>query len=352
MFSPVMYFQVDISSGDMVEITRYPPVNSNPREIQVNVSLQGDPSILTFVNLERNLQYRELIFPFSANDELKQGVLHQLANVTRRYCVSAEHAFMGDKITSKIYGAYWYVDKLYALLNTTLNTTLKNFAIQIGPQAVSSSLPTRDSISLSVEREPQTKRCELKSVSEGSCEWKKIYSLMRESLPNVSIMKIDSVHNNPLKEKYELEKKHMKERNEGEINEQCLFHGSRTTSPEEIAFSQKGVDFRYSKQTGKLMWGNGAYFAAKATYSDNFSHHIRASSKKQLLLVLVLIGKSCSYGTRQDSTLTKPPPLPKSLSSQGSMLYDTVNGHTNGSQVYVVYDHDKSYPAYIITYTS
>ncbi len=59
----------------------------------------------------------------------------------------------------------------------------------------------------------------------------------------------------------------MKERNKGEINEQYLFHGSRTTSPEEIAFS------RYSKQTGKLMWGmehtyrqtnvgNGAYLQA------------------------------------------------------------------------------------------
>ena len=32
------------------------------------------------------------------------------------------------------------------------------------------------------------------------------------------------------------------------------------------------------------------------------------------------------------------------------MKYDTVTGHTGGSQVYMTYDNDKAYPAYLITY--
>ncbi|XP_064391502.1 uncharacterized protein LOC135339360 [Halichondria panicea] len=349
MFSPVKSYQVDISSGNLVEIMRYPPVNSNPCEIQVNVSLQGNPSILPFINPERNLQYRELNFSFSSSDKLKQVVLHQLANVTRSYCVSAEHNLLGDKITSKIYGARGYVDRVYALLNTL---TLE-LCQQIESQAVSSNPPSRDSTSLSVKREPQTKYCELKSVSKGSLDWERIYSHMKQTLPNISIIKIDCVQNKPLQEKYELEKRQMEERNKGKTHEKYLFHGSRATSPEKIALSPKGFDFRCST-TGKLMWGKGAYFAVKAAYSDKYSHQLQPGNKKQMLVARVLTGKSCSYGTKQNPDLYQPPPLPtKGLSSQGPMLsYDTVNGETNGSQVYIVYDHDKSYPAFIITYTS
>ena len=31
--------------------------------------------------------------------------------------------------------------------------------------------------------------------------------------------------------------------------------------------------------------------------------------------------------------------------------YDSVHGKSRGSDIYVVYDHDKAYPAYLITYS-
>ena len=31
--------------------------------------------------------------------------------------------------------------------------------------------------------------------------------------------------------------------------------------------------------------------------------------------------------------------------------YDSVSGDTGGSKVYITYDNDKAYPAYLITYT-
>ena len=89
----------------------------------------------------------------------------------------------------------------------------------------------------------------------------------------------------------------------------------------------------------------GAYFAVNASYSDKYCHIDSNSEIKQLLPVKVLTGNSRSYGERNDPSLTKPPPL-----SHGShVLYDTVNGYTEGLYVYVVYDNDTAYPAYLIT---
>ena len=52
-----------------------------------------------------------------------------------------------------------------------------------------------------------------------------------------------------------------------------------------------------------------------------------------------------SIRMKRDSTLVTPP-----KKEDGSGYYDSVNGETGSSQVYIVYDHDKSYPAYLITF--
>ena len=46
---------------------------------------------------------------------------------------------------------------------------------------------------------------------------------------------------------------------------------------------------------------------------------------------------------KRDSTLVTPP-----KKEDGSGYYDSVNGETGSSQVYN--DHEKSYPAYLITF--
>ena len=49
--------------------------------------------------------------------------------------------------------------------------------------------------------------------------------------------------------------------------------------------------------------------------------------------------------TGQDSRLTMPPLKPSSSEDR----YDSVHGITHSTSIYIVYDHDKSYPAYLIT---
>ena len=195
------------------------------------------------------------------------------------------------------------------------------------------------------EWKPQTKSCEVQNVAVASVEWNGVLGLMRETMPIVTLLKLERIQNKPLWDKYALESDHMQDRNGGKgVNEKLLFHGTRETDPKLVVESVKGIDFRYSSHQRNLLWGKGAYFAVNASYSDNYSY--QSSCGKQMLLVRVLSGQSYCYGRRKDTSLTKPPPL-----SPG-MLYDTINGHTNGSDVFVVYDHDRAYPAYLITYNN
>ena len=91
------------------------------------------------------------------------------------------------------------------------------------------------------------------------------------------------------------------------------------------------------------MWGNGNYFAVNASYSDDYAHHL-PDGTCQMFLAKVLTGRSIKL--QPDSTLRRPPPL------QGDLRYDTVNGETNGSRVYIAYSNDKAYPFYLISYNN
>lgn len=47
-----------------------------------------------------------------------------------------------------------------------------------------------------------------------------------------------------------------------------------------------------------------------------------------------------------DNTIKMPDLLPGSQTER----YDSVQGHTNGSDVYMIYANKKAYPEYLITY--
>ena len=142
----------------------------------------------------------------------------------------------------------------------------------------------------------------------------------------------------------------MYEQNNGIINEKQLFHGTSSTPPEKIFKSRQGFDFRFCSNG---MWGTGTYFAVIASYSDT-KYAYRSAGAKQLILAKVLTGET--YRCSSDPSLKKPP-VKKShvLSSTSSdtfvdELYDSVCGHKNGSDIFVIYDHEKAYPDYLITY--
>jgi len=88
-----------------------------------------------------------------------------------------------------------------------------------------------------------------------------------------------------------------------------------------------------------------------ASYSNSYA--FQSAKGKQMFLMKVLTGES--YNCPPNSSLRMPPNKPLST-TQGSdvqftqMNYDTVTGNTGGSQVFMTYDNDKAYPAYLITY--
>ena len=90
-----------------------------------------------------------------------------------------------------------------------------------------------------------------------------------------------------------------------------------------------------------------AYFAEKAAYSDQSQYvHKTSNGDRQIFLAKVLTGRSKDFGETLCQNLKRPPPLPS-----GAGLYDSVKGGPHsGSVMYVVYNWEQSYPAYLITY--
>uniref|UniRef100_A0A1X7V7C7 Poly [ADP-ribose] polymerase n=1 Tax=Amphimedon queenslandica TaxID=400682 RepID=A0A1X7V7C7_AMPQE len=175
------------------------------------------------------------------------------------------------------------------------------------------SLESTSLLSFPPEWEPQTENIELKSVPVSSSEGAKVVSAFKKTM-NSNISKIERIQNKFLYTKYDLCKKRMHEKNNGRVNEKWLFHGSRSVPPETIYKSEHGFDFRHAGQN--CLWGRGAYFAVNANIA------------------------------MQSNRLLVTPPRKE----DGSGDYDSVNGVTGLSQIYIVYDHDKCYPAYLVTF--
>ena len=193
--------------------------------------------------------------------------------------------------------------------------------------------------------QPQVKKIQVFPVQKGSQEWSHVEGKFRASMSETSIAQIDRIQNTWLWKKYLHHKKMMAEKNSEAVNEMELFHGTRRNDPRKILYDcQEGFDMRFSSQG---MWGQATYFAVNARYSDSFAH-TNTNGQKEIFLAKVLTGDSCL--SDPDSSLRMPPLKPSTEGEQLRVRYDTVAGFTGGFQVYMTYDNQKAYPAYLITY--
>ena len=78
------------------------------------------------------------------------------------------------------------------------------------------------------------------------------------------------------------------------------------------------------------MWGIANYFAVNASYSDGYHHP--NNGMKQMFYARVMIGNTIVM--QPDRNLRMPPPLNPANPND---LHDSVQGHTGGSDVYMIY---------------
>lgn len=179
-------------------------------------------------------------------------------------------------------------------------------------------------------------------------EWRKVSQKFQQTLPLTIIIEITRIQNRWLWERYVFQRKRMHLKNDGKINELELFHGTRSNDPKLIYENEDGFDMRYSNSG---MWGQANYFAENASYSNSYSH-TTLDGYREMFYAKVLTGDS--FYCSPDSGLRKPPFKPTGSSGGslqfGQAQYDTVTGTTHGSKVYMTYDNDKAYPAYLIKY--
>ena len=283
-----------------------------------------------------------------------EGTLHSsLCELTKDYFISV--CIFDDVI--HIEGVQGYIDKVaIKIREEKLLFESKSLIAQRIISAASSS----QSVLLPEYWEPQTEEIVLKGVPNGSKEWTYVETLVHATLPSVRIRTLERIQNKWLWDKYNFSKERLRQQNNGVINERELFHGTGTTPPEKIYKSRQGFDFRFCSTHN--LWGAGSYFAVSAKYSDaKYAYRLFGQGAKQLILAKVLTGEAYPSLT-PEPTLTKPPVNKKkqsvmATSSKSSAafideLYDSVCGYTNGSDIYVIYDHDKAYPDYLITYVT
>ena len=138
----------------------------------------------------------------------------------------------------------------------------------------------------------------------------------------------------------------MFKRNSGIVNEMNLFHGTGCNSPLEIASGEDGFDVRLSKGGS---WGHAIYLSECALYTDKFAHHT-ATGEKEIVIAKALIGEAFDFGTERNRTLKAPPIKTRSMQNMVNIKYDSIAGITKNSRVYMLYENNRTYPAYIVRY--
>ena len=179
-------------------------------------------------------------------------------------------------------------------------------------------------------------------------EYMEVCQKFAETMANMHVLSVQRVQNKALWERYVQFNQRLRKRNAGKVNEKRLFHGTRNNPAENICRSAEGFDARFSREG---MWGQANYFAVKAEYSDSYAYH--KDGNKEMILAKVATGDS--YQCSPDPTLRMPPEKQQSTAGSNQLQqvrYDSVNGTTNGSAVYMTYSNELAYPAYIITYSS
>lgn len=196
----------------------------------------------------------------------------------------------------------------------------------------------------------QRTQCEVFAVRTDSEEWKFVALQFKRSLPSAEIQQITRNQNIWLFEGHQFYKQRINKKNGGHVNEIMLFYGNKNTNPENIC---KSEDQRFYTK-GK--WGMGAYFTKEALHAHGYAYE-HDDGSQSLIMATVILGYCKDFGTQPSPTLRIPPQRPVTEDSYMYTIncaqpkFDSVVGKvTEAIPLYVVYNHQNVYPAYLIKY--
>lgn len=190
-------------------------------------------------------------------------------------------------------------------------------------------------------------------------EFETVQEQLRESLPTAKISKLERVQHPLLWNHYSRRRDVLQMKNGGDANEKILWHGTSGLCPKELlGTSEAGLDMRFSNLSG--FYGSGIYFAVNARYSHHGRYVYQDPKTSEWVLVAcqVSVGSAFEMGT-QVCREARLPPVVRGAVSAG-IRHDSVKGGPhrpaeagpgkNDSEMYVVYNNEQVYPAYIIYY--
>jgi O-acetyl-ADP-ribose deacetylase (regulator of RNase III)/RNA recognition motif-containing protein len=307
------------------------------KEKKVTVTLRGPRANLTVAKgrldekLDGALANGDITFPSSLEGKIL-GIIQQQKLDFRMESAAADQKGKKKRVTFK------GLSSSMTKATSAIQEEIINYHVAAAEQSA---------VELPPEWEPQTQNLQLCQVAQGSPEWSRVVGNFQRTLPSVRVIEVTRIQNKWLWERYVLHKQRLSFKNNGSVNERELFHGTRKNDPKHIYEGEDGFDMRFSS-TG--MWGLANYFAVNASYSDTYAY-TRSDGTKEMFMVKVLTGDSYQSPSKQE--LRMPPEKPRAVGEKlqfSRVRYDTVTGTTRGSQVFMTYDNDKAYPAYLIQY--
>ena len=125
----------------------------------------------------------------------------------------------------------------------------------------------------------------------------------------------------------------------GCVNEMDLYHGTKSELVEVI--SEQNLDPRLAGDNVGTLFGQGAYFATDAKYSDGYAEP-DGNNHKFIFQCRVLAGRWI-YG---DEKYRRPPQVAKNERT----LYDCCVDRVDNPKIFCFFDINQYYPEYVIEY--
>lgn len=183
----------------------------------------------------------------------------------------------------------------------------------------------------------QSKPVDVYAVVQGSTEWLDVEANFNTHGFAATIVKVERVQNKYVWGEYARQRSVIAGMcASGDANELLTMkHGTQSTDPTLVYSSDVGIDYRYC-QAG--MYGKGAYFAEDPDYTHNGYTFDAGGGNSAMFLCRILAGNVDERTS--DSSIKHP-----------AVGHHSVRGAVRGNQyAYILYEHYRSYPEYLVTY--